>query len=190
MFRDLVLANRSYRRFHESESIDEATLKSLVDLARCTPSAANLQSLKYILSYTPARNATVFATLGWAGYLTDWPGPGQGERPSAYIVILGDTRISKNFFCDHGIAAQTILLGATEKGYGGCMFGSIDRDRLRVVLSIEEHFEILLVIALGKPIEKVALEGVGPDGSIKYYRDEAGVHHVPKRALDEVILDR
>lgn len=190
MFRDLVLANRSYRRFHESETISEETLRSLVDLARCTPSAANLQSLKYLLSYTPQRNAKVFSTLSWAGYLTDWPGPARGERPSAYIVILGDTRISKNFFCDHGIAAQTILLGAMEMGYGGCMFGSIDRDKLRAELSIEEHFEIPLVIALGKPIEKVVLESVGPDGSIKYYRDEAGVHHVPKRALNEVILDR
>jgi len=190
MFRDLVLTNRSYRRFHESESIDEATLKSLVDLARCTPSAANLQSLKYILSYTPERNATVFATLGWAGYLTEWPGPVEGERPSAYIIILGDTRISKNFFCDHGIAAQTILLGATEMGYGGCMFGSIDRDKLRAELAIDERFEILLVIALGKPVEKVVLEEVGPDGSIKYYRDEAAVHHVPKRALDEIIVEK
>lgn len=188
MFRDLILANRSYRRFHESESISEETLKSLVDLARCTPSAGNLQSLKYILSWTPERNATVFSTLGWAGYLTDWPGPVEGERPSAYVVILGDTRISKNFFCDHGIAAQTILLGAVEKGYGGCMFGSIDRDKLRAELLIDEHFEIPLVIALGKPVEMVKLEEVGPDGSIKYYRDAASVHHVPKRRLEDIVV--
>jgi len=188
MFRDLVLANRSYRRFHESEPIDEQTLRSLVDLARCTAAGANLQSLKYILSYTPERNAIVFSTLGWAGYLADWPGPTEGERPSAYIIVLGDTRISKNHFCDHGIASQTILLGAVEKSLGGCMFGSVDRDRLRSDLHIDECFEILLVIALGRPAEKVVLEPIGPDGSIKYYRDEASVHHVPKRALDEIIL--
>jgi nitroreductase len=190
MFRDLVLTNRSYRRFHENEGISEETLKSLIDLARCTASGANLQSLKYVLSWTPERNATVFSTLSWAGYLTDWPGPVEGERPSAYIIILGDTRISKNFFCDHGIAAQTILLGAVEKGYGGCMFGSIDRDKLRAELAIDEHFEIMLVIALGKPIETVALEEVGPDGNIKYYRDAAGVHHVPKRALNDIIVGK
>lgn len=188
VFRDLVLTNRSYRRFHENEHIDMETLRSLVDLARCSSSAANLQSLRYILTNTPARNAAVFSTLSWAGYLTEWPGPDAGERPSAYVVILGDTRVSKSFFCDHGIAAQTILLGAVEKGYGGCMFGSIDRDRLRAELSIDDHFEILLVIALGKPKEKVVLEGIGPDGSIKYYRDEDGVHHVPKRALDDIIV--
>lgn len=190
MFRDLVLANRSYRRFLESEPIDEQTLRELVDLARCTAAGANLQSLKYILSWTPERNAIIYQTLGWAGYLTEWPGPAEGERPSAYVVVLGDTSVSKNHFCDHGIASQTILLGAVEKGLGGCMFGSIDRDKLRKHLSIEEHFEILLVIALGKPAEKVVLEPLGPDGSIKYYRDEEGVHHVPKRSLDEIIVEK
>ena len=188
MFRDLVLANRSYRRFHESEAIDEQTLRSLIDLARCTAAGANLQSLKYILSWTPERNAVIFPTLSWAGYLADWPGPAEGERPAAYIVVLGDTRVSKNHFCDHGISAQTILLGATELGLGGCMFGAIDRERLREDLAIDECFEILLVIALGKPAEKVVLEPVGPDGNIRYYRDEQGVHHVPKRSLDEIIV--
>lgn len=188
MFRDLVLANRSYRRFKQDEAIDRQTLIDLVDLARCTPSAANLQPLKYVLSCAPERNAVVFSTLAWAGYLPDWPGPSEGERPSAYIVVLCDTGIAKHTGCDHGIAAQTILLGAVEKGLGGCMFGSIDRDRLRRELAIPEHLEILLVIALGKPVEKVVLEDVGPDGSIKYYRDQDQVHHVPKRSLQEIIV--
>lgn len=188
MFRDLVLANRSYRRFREDQAIDMTTLRSLIDLARCTASAANLQPLKYIITNTPERNAAVFSTLAWAGYLSDWPGPPDGERPSAYIVVLHDTRISKTPGSDHGIAAQTILLGATEMGLGGCMFGSIDRDRLRRELGIDECFEILLVIALGRPIEKVVLEDVGRDGSIRYYRDEQGVHHVPKRKLEDIIV--
>ncbi|MCE5199934.1 MAG: nitroreductase family protein [Armatimonadota bacterium] len=188
MLKDIVLANRSYRRFVESEHIDKSTLRELVDLARCSASGGNLQSLKYILSCTPEKNDLVFPATSWASYFTEWPGPDQGERPSAYIVILGDTSVSKNFFCDHGIAAQSILLGAAEKGLGGCMIGSINRDLLRQNLGIPETFEILLIIALGKPAEKVVLENVGPDGSIKYHRDADGVHHVPKRALDDIIL--
>ena len=188
MIQDLVKANRSYRRFHQSEAIDEATLRELVDLARCSPSAANLQSLKYVLSFTPDRNDLIFPTLSWAGYLADWSGPSEGERPSAYIILLGDTEISKNFFCDHGICAQSILLGAVEKGYGGCMIASIDRDSLRQTLLIPERYEILLVIALGKPAERVVLEDIEPDDSIKYYRDESDVHHVPKRKLDDIII--
>jgi len=188
--RDLVLKNRSCRRFHGEAAVSRETLEALVDLARLSGSAANLQPLKYILSHEPGENALVFPHLRWAGYLTDWPGPAEGERPSAYIVVLGDTQLARSFGCDHGIAAQGILLGATERGLGGCMFGSIDRDRLREALSVPPRYEILLVIALGRPKEVVLLEPVGPDGSIRYWRDGEGRHHVPKRPLEEVILRR
>ncbi|MGC2434223.1 MAG: nitroreductase family protein, partial [Desulfobaccales bacterium] len=124
----------------------------------------------------------------WAGYLKDWPGPSEGERPAAYIVVLGDTEISKNFGCDHGIAAQSILLGARAQELGGCMLGSIQRDRLRQLFKIPENLEILLVIALGQPKETVVLEEVARGGSIKYWRDASGVHHVPKRRLKDIIL--
>lgn len=189
MFRDLVLSNRSFRRFKENVPISESTLRELVDLARCSASAGNIQPLKYMLSWTRDRNDAIFPTLAWAGYLKDWDGPAPGKRPSAYVILLGDRRISMKVPWDHGIAAQTILLGAVEKGLGGCMIGSIDRDSLRQRLSIPEDYEILLVIALGKPAEKVVLEDVGADGSIKYYRDADGVHHVPKRRLSDVIVE-
>jgi nitroreductase len=189
MIKDLVIKNRSYRRFYQDAAIDKQTLVELVDLARLSASAGNLQSLKYLLSSEPAKNEAIFKHLRWAIYLKDWPGPAEGERPAGYIVILGDTEISENFFCDHGIAAQSILLGATEKGLGGCMLASIDRDELRKTLDIPQKFEILLVIALGKPKEKVVIEKLGKEGDIKYWRDNDGVHHVPKRPLDEVIIE-
>jgi len=188
MISDLILKNRSYRRFDENESISRDTLVELVELARLSASAANLQPLKYILSSGHERNKQIFETLSWAGYLTDWNGPAEGERPAGYIIVLGDTGISKNIGCDHGIAAQSILLGAVERGLGGCIFGSIDRNQLRKSLNIPEHLEILIVIALGKPVEKVVVEPVGEDGSIRYYRDENNVHHVPKRSIDEIII--
>ncbi|MGD0828578.1 MAG: nitroreductase family protein [Desulfobaccales bacterium] len=188
MITELIKGNRSYRRFHQEVPVSLEALKGLVDLARLSASAANLQPLKYLLSCEPAGNAAIFSCLAWAGYLKDWPGPSEGERPAAYIVILGDTEISKNFGCDHGIAAQSILLGARAQELGGCMLGSIQRDRLRQVLKIPENLEILLVIALGQPKETVLLEEVAPGGSIKYWRDAAGGHHVPKRRLKDIIL--
>jgi nitroreductase len=187
--KDIVVRNRSYRRFHQQVATDREALRELVDLARLSASGANRQPLKYMLSCDPQRNGSIFPHLRWAGYLTDWAGPAEGERPSAYIIILGDTDVSKSFGCDHGIAAQSIMLGATERGLGGCMIGSIDKSGLRQTLDISEQYEILLVLALGEPKEKVVLEEVGPDGDIKYYRDEEDVHHVPKRALNDVILD-
>lgn len=186
--KDLILKNRSYRRFYQDFPISRATLVELVDLARLSASAANSQPLKYMLSCDPQTNALIFPHLGWAGYLKDWGGPAEGERPSAYILILGDKRIRQNFGCDHGIAAQSILLGATEKGLGGCMIGSVQRAEVMQALKIPEHFEILLVLALGKPKEKVEIEAVNESGDIRYWRDAQGVHHVPKRSLEEIIL--
>lgn len=188
MIRDLVVATRSIRRFHQDVAVDQETLRGLVDLARLSASAANVQPLKYILSWEPQKNARIFPLLAWAGYLKDWPGPVAGERPAAYIVMLGDKRLRQSFETDQGIAAQSILLGATEKGLGGCIIASIQRRELRELLAIPEHLEILLVLALGKPKEKVVLEPLGPEGDIKYWRDAEAVHHVPKRALEEIIV--
>lgn len=190
MLYDLIRTNRSYRRFCQSETISIETLRDLIDLCRMSPSAANRQPLKYYLSTEAGENASIFPYTRWAGYLENWPGPAEGERPSAYILILGDKAISDNFHCDHGIVAQSILLGAVERGLGGCIIGSIDRSGLRKELGIPERFEILLIVALGKPIEKVVLEPLPADGDIRYYRDQEGTHHVPKRSLDDLILRR
>lgn len=186
--KELIYSNRSYRRFHEDYVIDRETLVDLIDLARHSASAANNQPLKFYLSSDPETNALIFPRTRWAGYLEDWGGPAVGERPSAYIVILGDKRISDSFDADHGIAAQSILLGATERGLGGCIIGSVQRVKLQRELDLPEHYHILLVIALGKPSETVVIEPVGEDGNIRYWRDDQGVHHVPKRSLDELII--
>jgi nitroreductase len=186
--RELVTRNRSYRRFHQQESIDEATLRELVDLARLTASGKNAQPLKYYLSSDEGENAAIFQHLGWAGYLKDWSGPVEGERPAAYIVVLGDKKVDPDFGVDHGIAAQTILLGATELGLGGCVIATVNRRELGPLLGLAKNLQVLFVIALGKPKEQVVLTEVGADGDIKYWRDADGVHHVPKRSLEEIVI--
>jgi len=185
---DLVVRNRSYRRFDESHAVSRVALIELLDTARFTASAANRQPLRYILSADPETNAKIFPCLAWAAYLKDWDGPAPGERPTAYLVLLIDESVSKDWWCDDGIAAQTILLGAVERGLGGCMFGAIQKEKLRAALQIPEHLKIRLVIALGKPVETVVLEDLPPGGDVRYWRDERGVHHVPKRRLEELIL--
>ncbi len=188
MIEELVRQNRSYRRFYQEHPVDLATLKSLVNLGRLSASGANFQPLKYILSCDPQQNAKIFSCLAWAAYLKDWKGPEEGERPAAYIIVLGDTDISKDAGWDHGIACQSILLGAREKGLGGCMLGSINREVLREQLDISKQYTILLVLAIGKPKEEVVLDKVGADGNIRYWRDEQGIHHVPKRELEDIIV--
>ena len=186
--RDLIHRSRSYRRFDEDYVISGEVIRNLIELAQYSPSGMNVQPLKYWLSNSRDMNNLIFPNLGWAGALKDWSGPAPGERPSAYVVILGDSKIRESFGVDHGIAAQSILLGAVEAGLGGCMIGSVKRDKLQEALEIPDRYQILLVIALGKPTEKVVTELVDESGSITYYRDQDDVHHVPKRRLEELIL--
>lgn len=188
MLKDLILKNRSYRRFYQSEKIEIVQLREWIDLARNSASGRNMQSLKYILCNDAELNSKIFDQLAWAGYLPDWPGPIEGERPAAYIVMLNDTSISTNYLCDDGIATQSILLGATEAGFGACIIYSVNRSKLREILNLDEQYEIIQVLALGKPKEIVVLEDV-KNGNIKYYRDENEVHHVPKRSLDDIIIE-
>jgi len=184
----LLRKNRSFRRFHEEQPIARQTLIELVELTRLCPSSSNRQPLKYLVACEPDERAKVFPHLQWAGALRDWPGPAEGERPTAYIVILGDTRIASTFSVDPGIVAQSMLLAAAERGLGGCMFGSVDRRGICRDLNIPEHLQVVLVVALGRPAETVVLEEMKDPTTIDYWRDDAHVHHVPKRPLEEILV--
>ncbi len=185
----LTRENRSVRRFKQNHRITEKALRKLVNLARQSASSANLQPLKFMLSFCEESNQRIFPTLSWAGYIKEWTRPEEGERPAAYIIILGDRDLTKSFQYDAGIACQSITLGAVEMGLGACIIGSIKRDQLRSSCAIPDRFEILLAIALGKPAENVVLEGIDDRGDVKYWRDAEGRHHVPKRSLDELLVE-
>jgi nitroreductase len=185
--KDLILKTRSYRRFDESHHIDANILEAIIDLARLSASSANRQPLKYLIYNTPEDCTRIFPSLAWAGYLKGWQGPVKGERPSGYIIILGDKTISEVFSVDHGIAAQSIMLGASEAGLGGCMIGSIKREELRKELNIPDKFDILLILGLGKPVERIIIDEI-KDDDVKYWRDSEMNHHVPKRNLKDLII--
>jgi nitroreductase len=188
MFYDLIVSNRSYRRFYEEHSISHDRLLELVNYGRLSPSGSNKQPLKYIISGDKEKNATIFSHLLWAGYLKDWSGPEEGERPSGYIVILQDKNIGASGI-DHGIAAQSILLGARSMDLGGCIIQNVRRDGLREALHITDQYEILIVLALGKPKEIVIIDEIQDGEDIKYWRDGNQEHHVPKRKLKDIILE-
>lgn len=186
--RELVYKNRSYRRFKQDRPLAMKTLRELADLGRMSACSANRQPLKYILSSDPGANARIFPHLRWAKKLPGWAGPTEGERPSAYIVILGDKLISESFGQDQGIAAQSIMLGAAELNLGGCMIANFDRHGLRAVLELPERYEPLLVLALGLASEKIVVDELMPGASPDYWRDDEGAHHVPKRRLEDIII--
>lgn len=187
MLEQLVIKNRSYRRFNANRKVSMAELQTLVNLARQTASARNIQPLKYALINDAETCDKIFPGLAWAGYLTHWPGPSPEERPAAYILILWDNHISPKKYCDDGIAMQTILLGAVEMGLGGCIIGAFNKKQILDAVQIPEELELIYVLAIGEPAEESLLEEATAD--MKYWRDEDGIHHVPKRSLDEVIVD-
>lgn len=196
-FKDLVERSRSYRRFDESARVGEDFLTGLVDLARICPNAANRQRLWFKVVADAAVCSTVFESLAWAGALKDWPGPDEGERPTGYVVIAAKRAAMgkpANLMTevDAGIAAQTMMLAArcAEPSVGACMFKSF-KPSLADALGIDaDCYELKLVMAFGIPAEEVRLESLtsSPDGSTDYWRDAAGIHHVPKRSLEDVLI--
>lgn len=191
MIQDVVRATRTVRRFREERALERELLEQLVELARLGGSARNAQTLKYMLVLDPEVRQAIFPHLAWAGYLTDWPGPAPGERPAAYILSLLDQELRKGpeteVHFDLGIATQNMLLGAAERGVMGCRIGAF-APALAKTLGLPDRYKLLLVLALGFPAEEVLLETVGPDGNIRYWRDAHDRHHVPKRALADLLI--
>lgn len=186
--KDLVYKNRTYRRFDQSHKIPMSVLEELVDLARVTSSGGNLQAIKFILITDEQMCQTVNDHIGWAGALPEWPGPAEGEKPTAYIITLRDDSISKNTLWDLGLVTEAILLGAVEKGLGACQFGTIKYAELSKILELPETLVLTSVLALGKPVEEVVLVDIPESGNINYYRDENMVHYVPKRKMEDIVL--
>ena len=186
---ELVKKNRSYRRFYQGESISEEILVELVELARISPNGKNIQCLRFGISNGDKNEAIFKALVNWKVRIKEWPGPAEGEKPAAYIVILVDETRGKPNPEDAGIAAQSILLGAVEKGYNGCMFGSIKREELAKELGLPETQKIVLVVGLGKASETVIIDelAVG-DENIGYYLDAEDRHHVPKRNMKDILI--
>jgi nitroreductase len=190
MLKQLVKKNRSYRRFDGTVRITKTQINKMLELARLCPSAANLQQLRFFYSITGKTNDIIYSHLSWAAYLKDWHGPKHGETPTGYILILGPSKVSKHLLIDVGIVAQTILLGATELDLGGCQIASVNKTELHKALSLPKDLEILLALAIGKPVEQVVIEKVIDPDDIEYWRDEFEVHHVPKRALKDLIVNK
>ncbi len=191
MIKDLVKKNRSYRGYDESRRVTEAELREMVDCARLTASSVNMQPLKYYLAWEKEEVDRIQTLTAWARGLPEMTLPHEGMRPTAFIIICQDQKIQESlarFQKDVGIAAQTILLTAVEMGLGGCMIGNFSADSVRKELGFSEDLAPLLIVAIGKPAEKIILTEVGEGESVAYYRDENDVHYVPKRRLDDIII--
>ena len=185
-FKDIVHNTRCVRRF-KKVNIEKSDLIELINLARQTSSGKNMQPLKYIAITDEDIKNEVYKPLVWAAHLTNWE-QSENEKPSAYILVVNDTSVEGFSAIDSGIAMQTIMLGANAKGYAGCMLASIDKDAYKKLFKLENHLEPMFIIALGAKDENIKVVDV-KDGDTNYYRDENDTHCVPKRSLEEVLLN-
>lgn len=183
MIYEKIVSRRTVRKYVQKD-VPKEVLSRCVDAARLSPSGANLQPLKYVIVDDHDLLREVFSTLSWAGYLPDYQ-PSEAEMPRAYIIILLDKKIRGNPGHDAGIAAMSISMVAYDRGLGSCILGAVDRKQLRDVLDLSDDLEIVLVVALGYPAEKPVADKV-KDGNIRYWLDENGVLHVPKRDLADI----
>lgn len=187
-YRELLMGDRSYRRFDQSRGIERETLENLVGLTRFCASGRNLQPLRYRIVNTPEECAGVFSLLAWAGYLPEWPGPQEGERPTAYLIQCLDTRLTRDCMCDDGLHLQAITLGARTLGLGGCILKAFPAAKMAETLGLPDYMVPQYVLALGYPVEHVVIEAMKTEDDYRYYRTPDAVHHVPKRPLDELII--
>ncbi len=186
-FATLVKEARSCRRFSEEDRLGEEALAWLVDCARLAPCAKNAQSLRYITAQSKSACDAIFPHTRWAGALSNGT-PIAGERPTGYIAILTPEKAAKLTFMDVGIAAQTIQLAAQSKGIGCCMHVSFSPRECADIFEVPEGMSLALILALGVEKERRVIADMPEDGSFAYWRDETGIHFVPKRALTDVLL--
>lgn len=180
-----IMERRSIRCFQQKR-MPMDILRKLVNAGRVAPSSGNLQPIEYLIVNDKKSLPKIFATLRWAGYIAPRGDPPAGKRPTAYIVVLVNKKIvSSGYRRDVGATVENILLAALENGIGTCWIGTVDKEALRKILNIPQHIIIDSVIALGYPDEKPVMEEL--TDSVKYWKDENNVLHVPKRRLKDIM---
>ncbi|MDK2902263.1 MAG: hypothetical protein PWQ93_182 [Clostridiales bacterium] len=182
---DIILQRRTIRKFKQ-DPISRDTLHKLLNAARVAPSGSNMQPLKYLVIDEPALVDAVFQTTSWANYLEGKGTPSPNEKPVVYIIVLADKEIREDGYAvDIGLALENLILTAWEEGIGCCVQGSIDRDKIKALFTIPDKYVITDAVAMGYRAEQPVLEDAQGD-DIKYYKDENGVLHVPKRRLENI----
>lgn len=188
ILKELLLSNRSIRRFDATRCIDREVLEQLVQLVRYCASGRNLQPLRYKIVYSPQECAALFPALAWAGYYKDWDGPSPDQRPVAYLVQCLDTDLTENPMCDEGLQLEAITLGASALGIHGCIIKAFNAQTVKEVLQLPDNMKPCYILALGYPAEVARIVDI-VDGDYKYFRNQADEQCVPKRPLSELIID-
>lgn len=183
---ETIISRRTIRKFKQEE-IDPEMLRKLVNAGRLAPSAANLQPLEYLIIDDKNLKERIFPSLSWAGYIRPEGDPAESERPVAYIIIIADRKISPNPEIDIGASAENISLAAGEGNIGCCWIGAFKKKKVNKIIDLADSHSVELILALGYSMEKPVSEDIKKSSSIKYYKDDSGTMHIPKRRLEDIL---
>ena len=182
----LLLKNRSCRGYDHSVPISEDVLRRIVGVNTKIPSARNQQVLRFKLVVDESEVALINNNIKLGGALPHLNLPFPDTEPIAFIVVTSIVNVDHNVYIDLGISLQSMLLKSVEIGFNGIIIGAFDAKSISKGLGLNNL--PLAVVAIGKSIEKYKIVEVPSNGSLKYYRDENGVHCVPKLSLDDIII--
>ena len=182
----LLLKNRSHRGYDANFIVREDQLRRIIAVNAKIPSARNQQVLRFrpVLSSGEAQKVLAHIRLG--GALPHLHLPLPGTEPNAFIIVCSTAAEDRYVDIDLGISAQSMLLQAAEIGLNGICIGAFDKERIRQEFGLE--WEPLLILAIGRGIEKIELVPIGADGDRAYYR-EGGTHYVPKVRPEDLTIE-
>jgi nitroreductase len=147
-----LIANRFSVRSYKNEPIPEETLIKIVEAGRIAPSAVNYQPWHFVIVNDGSTKIALQKV-----YSREW-----FKQAPAYIVVCTDYKSAwvrntdqKNFAdVDASIAAEHIILQATELGLGTCWVCNFDVEKCKMALNLPDSIEPLVIIPVGFSDEK------------------------------------
>lgn len=182
---ELLLKNRSQRGYLKDYVVRREELERIVGVCSKIPSARNQQVLRFRLVTRATGADKVLQNIKLGAALPELHLPLPGTEPEAFIVVMSTAPESKMVDIDLGIALQSMMLKAVEMGLNALVIGAFNKANVTKELVLP--YEPLMILAIGKGIEKIELTPIAPEDSHAYYRKE-GIHYVPKIAAKDLIV--
>ncbi len=180
----LLLKNRSCRGWDSSVHITQEQLLKIVSVNTMIASAKNQQVLRFKL-LTGEEAVSFNSNIQLGAALPELNLPFKGEEPSAFIIISSSIAENKWVYVDLGISVQSMLLKAVEMGLNGICIGAFNKAEAQKLVG--KNMEPLMVLALGKGIEKYQILHVSKEEPLNYYR-ENGIHYIPKIKTEDLLI--
>ena len=144
---EAIQERRSIRNYQDNP-VEREKLERILEAGRLAPSAKNVEPWHFI-AVTDAQKRKALSGGTWAKFLSQSP---------LVIVACGDKKASPDWYAiDVALAVGNMVLTAVSEGLGTCCVGSFSEKDVKALLKVPENFEVLVMLAVGYPGDKVGL---------------------------------